>query len=165
MLRLESMSRAVALHTSTTTLSSLASLSISSSVSPPGPTLPASSPQAHTGPVTIPVHSTPVPRRGVSSSVPVEDGFSVSGSPSGVMSVVTRNGKKRGTIFTCESCSKVRAISCHRCATHQSRHYRVAGLSPPVVLDQTPVGAHAPLARGVKVFAEQASTGATHGGM
>lgn len=105
---------AVGVHTATTTLSSLAALSISSSVSPPGPALPASSPQVPTTPVTIPVHSIPVARRGVSSSVPVDDGFSVSGSPpasteskAGVTGVVTRNGKKRGTIFTCESCSKV----------------------------------------------------------
>lgn len=94
---------AVGLHAATTTLSSLASLSISSSASPPGPALSASSTQAPTRPVTIPVHTIPVARRGVSSSVPVDDGFSVSGSLSGV----TRNGKKRGTIFTCESCSKV----------------------------------------------------------
>jgi len=100
------MSRAVGLHTATTALISLASLSISSSASPPG-ALPASSPQVHTGPITIPVHSTPVARRGVSSSVPVDEGFGVSSSPSGVMSMVTRSGKKRGTIFTCESCSKV----------------------------------------------------------
>ena len=105
------MSRAVGSHTATTTLSSLASLSISSSASPPGP---ASSTQAPTRPVTIPAHSTPVARRGVSSSVPVDDGFSVSGSLSGV----TRNGKKRGTIFTCESCSKVRTIPC--ITIHQS---------------------------------------------
>jgi len=96
------MSRAVGLHTATTALISLASLSISSSASPPG-ALPASSPQVHTGPITIPVHSTPVARRGVSSSVPVDEGFGVSSSPSGVMSMVTRSGKKRGTIFTCES--------------------------------------------------------------
>ncbi|KAI9441356.1 hypothetical protein H4582DRAFT_2110275 [Lactarius indigo] len=82
----------VGLHTATIALNSLASLSISS----------------------IPVHGAPVARRGVSSSVPVDDGFSVSGSPPasmeskpGVTGLVTRNGKKRGTIFTCESCSKV----------------------------------------------------------
>lgn len=104
----------VGLHTGTIALNSLASLSISSSVSPPGPALPASSPQAPTGPVSIPVHGAPVARRGVSSSVPVDDGFSVFDSPPasteskpGVTSLVTRNGKKRGTIFTCESCSKI----------------------------------------------------------
>ena len=108
MLKPASISRAVGLLTATTTLSSLASLSISSSASPPGPALSTSSPQAPTSPVTIPVDSTPVARRSVSSSVPVDDGFNVSGSPSGV----TRNGKKRGTIFTCESCSKVHTMLC-----------------------------------------------------
>ena len=116
MLKSASISRAVGLLTATTTLGSLASLSISSSASPPGPALSTSSPQAPTSPVTIPVHC-PIARRGVSSSVPVDDVFNVSGSPSGV----TRNVKKRGTIFTCESCSKVLMILRPRCvATHQS---------------------------------------------
>jgi hypothetical protein len=58
-------------------------------------------------------------RNGVSSSVPIEDAFSVSGTPppatdskAGVIGGAMRNGKKRGTTFTCESCSKVPAMLC-----------------------------------------------------
>ncbi|KAN0125870.1 hypothetical protein V8E52_001077 [Russula decolorans] len=103
----------VVLQTPATTLSSLASLSISSSVSPPGPDISTNSNQTPTIPVAIPVFSATT-TNGVSSSIPIEDASSVSGTPppptdskAGVMGGAARNGKKRGTTFTCESCSKV----------------------------------------------------------
>jgi hypothetical protein len=115
---LTSVPRPAVLQTPATTLSSLASLSISSSVSPPGPDISTNSNQTPTIPVAIPVLSATT-RNGVSSSVPIEDAFSVSGTPppptdskAGVMGGATKNGKKRGTTFTCESCSKVPAMLC-----------------------------------------------------
>jgi hypothetical protein len=113
-LALTSVPRPVVLQTPATTLSSLASLSLSSSVSPPGPDI---SNRTPTIPVAIPVLSATT-TDGVSSSLPIEDVSSVSGTPpptdskAGVMNGATRNGKKRGTTFTCESCSKVPAMLC-----------------------------------------------------
>ena len=110
-----SISRPVALQTAAAALGTLASLSISPSVPLPGPDSSAS-PRAPTGPVAIPALRASVTRHGISRSVPVDDGSSVSGSPpppdskAVVAGAATKNGKKRGTIFTCESCSKVRRV-------------------------------------------------------
>jgi hypothetical protein len=61
----------------------------------------------------------PVAGNGISRSVPVDDGSSISGTPPpladsklGAMGGAARNGKKRGTVFTCESCSKVHEVLC-----------------------------------------------------
>ena len=115
---LTSFPRPVVLQSPATTLSSLASLSISSSVSPPCPDIFTNSNRTPTIPVAIPVLSATT-TNGVSSSVPIEDASSVSSTPppptdskAGVMGGATRNGKKRGTTFTCESCSKVLAMLC-----------------------------------------------------
>ena len=111
-----SVPRPVVLQTPATTLSSLASLSISSSVSPPGPDFSTNSNRTPTIPVSIPVLSATT-RGGISSSIPIENAPSVSGTPppadskAGVMGSA-KNGKKRGTTFTCESCSKVPAMLC-----------------------------------------------------
>ncbi|KAI0254552.1 hypothetical protein BJV78DRAFT_1280122 [Lactifluus subvellereus] len=101
----------VALQTAAAALGSIASLSTSPSVPLPGPDVSAS-PRAPTGPVAIPALR--ASRHGISRSVPVDDGSSVSGSPpppadskAMVTGALMKNGKKRGTIFTCESCSKV----------------------------------------------------------
>jgi hypothetical protein len=116
-LALTSVPRPVVLQTPATTLSSLASLSISSSVSPPGPDISTNSYRTPTIPVAIPVLSATT-TNGVSSLIPIEDAYSVSGTPpptdskAGVLGSATRNGKKRGTTFTCESCSKVPAMLC-----------------------------------------------------
>ena len=118
-LALTSVPRPAVLQTPATTLSSLASLSISSSVSPPGLDISTNSNRTPTIPVAIPVLSATTTRNGVSSSLPIDDASSFSGTPppptdskAGVMGGATRNGKKRGTTFTCESCSKVLAMLC-----------------------------------------------------
>jgi len=101
----------VALPSATTTLNSLASISISSSASPQGPDGSSAFYRAPTGPVAIPGTSAHTSRNSISRSVPGDDGTSVSLLMTESKSVVTggtsRNGKKRGTTFTCESCSKV----------------------------------------------------------
>jgi hypothetical protein len=97
-----------------TTLNSLASLSISSSVSPPGLDISSAVTPTPTVPVAIPVLNTAA-RNGISSSAPTDEGSGISCTPpladskAGVTGIATRNGKKRGTTFTCESCSKVHA--------------------------------------------------------
>jgi len=94
-----------------TTLSSLALISISSSASPHGPDGSSTFSRAPTVPVAIPGSSAHISRDNISRSVPVDDGTSVSPlmteSKSAVTGGTNRNGKKRGTTFTCESCSKV----------------------------------------------------------
>ncbi|KAI0266339.1 hypothetical protein BC834DRAFT_969387 [Gloeopeniophorella convolvens] len=105
----------VGLQAAAAALSSLAALSISSPVSPTTSLgLSTSAPRMSTAPVAIPSLQSPVARSGISVSASADDGFGVSGSPppsseskAGVTGTVTKGGKKRGTIFTCESCSKV----------------------------------------------------------
>jgi hypothetical protein len=113
---LTSVPRPVALQTTAAALGSLVAQSVSLSVPLPG-TDSSASIRAPTGPMAIPVLNASFARHGISRSVPVDDGSSVSGSPpppadskAGVIGAVTKNGKKRGTIFTCESCSKVRTV-------------------------------------------------------
>ena len=127
---LTSVSSPAALQSATATLNSLASLSISSSVSPPGLDFSSTVTQAPTVPVAIPVLSTSAARNGISSSAPADDGSSVSGTPpladfkAGVAGVATKNGKKRGTTFTCESCSKVHALLMYQLSRLISSHDR-----------------------------------------
>lgn len=111
---------ATSLQTAAVALSSLATLSLSSSPPTQSQGLPShnyvsssftSASNALSPPgIPIPRRSTSVHPSDISQSVPLDDGSGHSSPPNGVHvhdSNLTKGGKRKGTIFTCESCSKV----------------------------------------------------------
>ena len=154
------------LQTAAASLSALASLSIAST----SPT------QGHTGSLPSaafgsPGASAPTSAQGTSSSVPREDDpilpdsdtvdieLADDKSDSGIAPI--KSGKKRGTLFTCESCSKVRY---RMITTWRYVLNLVAGVSASFLSCEASVGAHTSMARGFQASAQQAPAGPTHGG-
>ncbi|KAH9919496.1 uncharacterized protein BXZ73DRAFT_92088 [Epithele typhae] len=116
------------LHNAAATLSSLAALSLSGSPPPPGVPQAATSFTSASGTMAF----EPVPKvEARDDEITLEDTFAASAAKAEIQAAgisVSKSGKKRGTIFKCESCSKVyRHPSClikHR--WEHSPHWREA---------------------------------------
>lgn len=158
-----SLFRPAMLQSASATLSSLASLSLSGT--PPPQSIPqtGTSFTSASGMITSSSYA-PVPKIETRDDDVVPD--EASAAPplkteiSGAGISVTKTGKKRGTIFKCESCSKVRGF--HRMRLQPQpvaggiarlTHARLSGLPTPFLLDQAPLGTFSSLARSLQVLA------------
>ena len=107
--------RPVTLHTAAAALNSLATLSLSGSPPPPGIPHTGTSLATASG-LLASSPSAPVPKIETKDDDAVLDEASaaapVKAEINGGGISMTKTGKKRGTIFKCESCSKVSLITC-----------------------------------------------------